>query len=196
MAGSTLLFAVTCMAQSGNCVIQSSAVGTVRVGMTVRQARQVLGGAKVTQAEDSDRISILVVTRDGKRAMDLYPDNDNPAKEQAVIELVRVYDPACATADGVHAGMLLSEVAQHFGRMKRLVKMESEPREYADFEKVPNWLEIQPGQGEAGIYPKGSRCTTQFHPDARVASLWVSKPLTNKLPEDPGFCETAIAQRR
>jgi hypothetical protein len=191
-----IVIATAALAQSDNCVIGSSIVGPVRIGMTVMQARQALRSTTIAPAEDSDRIAILVVTRDGKRIMDLYPDNDNPAKEQAVIELIRVYDPACSTADGVHAGMLLSEVQQRYGRVTRLVAPESEPREYAEFERLPNWIEVQPGQGDTGIYPKGKRCATQFKPTARVTSLWVSKPLTNKLPEDEGFCNSPATNQK
>ncbi|HYW45417.1 MAG TPA: hypothetical protein VE959_21320 [Bryobacteraceae bacterium] len=57
------------------------------------------------------------------------------------------------------------------------------------FEKQPSWLDIQVGNGEAGIYPPGKRCTTSYVPSAAVVSLWVSHPVANKLPEDEATCD-------
>jgi hypothetical protein len=177
-------------ARAETCTIRVNTVGAVHAGMTVRQAREVLAGTQFKQSEDIDKIAIFIVTRGATRLMDLYPYQEDGVKESSKIELVRVYDPACVTAEGVHAGMPLAEVQKRFGKLKRLTLNDGLPREIAEFEKVPSWLEIDAGDGSAGIYPKGMHCADRFKPSATVFSLWVSHPITEKFPEDPNFCGT------
>jgi len=181
-------------AQTPSCLIQSDSVGPIHGGMTVAQARQALRGATLKPAEDAERLPMFSVIRDGLHTMDLYFDIDDPVREHAKIELIRVFDAHCATRDGVHPGMPLSEVSQRYGRLKRVRITDIESREYAEFDRLPNWLEIQVGNGQAGIYPAGTRCTTNYTPSARIASLWVSRPITNKLPEDDSACQTRTAR--
>lgn len=182
------VFGAAVFAHTAACLIQSGSVGPIHVGMTVAQARQALRGATLKASEDAERLPILSVIQDGLHTMDLYYDVDEPAKERAKVELIRVFDGRCATRDGVHPGMPLPDVSQRYGHLKRLMTTDTESREYAEFEKTPNWLEIQVGNGQAGIYPDGKRCTSNYVPSARIASLWVSHPITNKLPEDPSTC--------
>ena len=190
-----LLLASTALAQNSGCVIQPNTVGPIHAGMTVAQARQTLHGATLKPSEDADRLPILTVTRDGLHTMDLYLDAGQGLKDSSKIELIRVFDGACATRDGVHPGMRLAEVAQHYGRLTRLKVTDTESREYAEFEKLPAWLRIQVGNGQAGIYPPDKRCTTNYAQSAHIASLWVSHPITNKIPEDESTCNVSLPRR-
>ena len=72
---------------------------------------------------------------------------------------------------------------------------DTESREYAEFERLPSWLGIQVGNGQTGIYPPGKRCTTNYAPSAHIASLWVSQPVINKLPEDESTCNVPLPRR-
>jgi hypothetical protein len=177
-------------AQSGGCLIDSQTVGAIRLGMTAAQVRQTLRSATLRPSQDGDGLPLLQVMRDRLHTMDLYVD----AKEHSKIDLIRVYDGACATRDGVHPGMPLAEVARRYGRLKRLMVTEIESREYADFEKLPPWLGIQVGNGQAGIYPPGKRCTTSYTSSAHIASLWVSHSVT-RLPEDDSACNVPLPRR-
>ncbi len=147
--------------------------------MTLNQATQVLHGATFQPAEDADHMPILTVMRDGTRVMDLFTDVDEPRKDRAKIELIRVYDSKCVTAEGVHPGMPLAEVEKRYGKLLRLERTDVDSREYAEFEKLPNWIDLQAGNGEAGVYPKNMRCASAYVPTAKVESLWVSHPRTN-----------------
>lgn len=182
-------------AQSGACLIQSESVGAIRVGMTVAQVRQTVRGATLRPSQDGDGLPLMQVIRDGLHTMDLYVDAEVGVKEHSKIELIRVFDGACATRDGVHPGMLLSEAGRRYGRLQRLQVTEIESREFAKFEKLPPWLEIQVGNGQAGIYPPGKRCTTNYASSAHIASLWVSRPVADRLPENEQACN-APQQRR
>jgi hypothetical protein len=190
-----MVLATAAGAQNNGCLIQPNAVGPIHAGMTVAQVRQVLRGATLKSTEDADRLPVLAVIRDGLHTMDLYVDVEEGMKERSKIELIRVFDGACATRDGVHPGMPLSEVTQRYGRLKRLMVTDTESREYAEFERLPPWLEIQVGNGQTGIYPPGKRCTSNYARSAHIASLWVSHPVTNKIPEDESKCNVPMPRR-
>jgi hypothetical protein len=171
------------------CLIKVNTVGALHAGMTIRQAREALPGATLKPAEDHDQLAIFVVTRAGKHVMDLYPDQDNRSK----LEMIRVFDPACATQEGVHPGMPLRDVEKQFGKLKRVAMYEGQPTERAEFSKTPGWLEIE--TRDAGIYPQGKRCTDRFKDSATIGSLWVAGPIENKIPEDPGFCSAPLDKK-
>jgi hypothetical protein len=136
----------------------------------------------------------MKVIRNGLHTMDLYVGSEAPLTERSKIDMIRVFDAACATRDGVHPGMPLADVAKRYGRLKRLMVTEIESREYADFERQPPWLLIQVGNGQAGVYPPGKRCTSNYASAAHIASLWVSH-LANRLPDDES-ARNVPAQKR
>lgn len=171
-----LSFLASCaLAQVHGCIIQQGAVGAVHEGMTVAQARRALHGATLKPSEDADRLPLLSVIRDGLHTMDLYVDPREGVKEGSRVERIRVFDGTCATRDGVHPGMPLAGVERRYGRLTSVRITDTESREYADFEKLPSWLEVQVGNGQVGIYPAGKRSTTNYVPSAHIASLWVGR---------------------
>jgi hypothetical protein len=164
--------------------------GPIRAGMTIRAARLALPGTVFKQTDEvGGSIAFFAVTRASKRIMDLYPNQEDGIKETSKVELIRVYDPACATVEGVHPGMPLIAVEGKFGNLKKLIIEQSEMREYAQFDKLPSWLEVQVGSGDAGIYDPGQLCTQRYKAAAAVESLWVSHPIKNKLLDDDQFCK-------
>jgi hypothetical protein len=182
-------------AQTPTCAIKVNTVGPIRAGMTIRAARLALPGTTFKQTgEIGGQVAFFAVTRGGAHVMDLYPSQEDGAKETSKVELIRVYDPTCATAEGVHPGMKLIEVEQKFGNLKKLIVEQSEKREYAQFEKAPNWLEIQTGFGDAGIYNPGELCSQGYKPEAKVESLWVSHPIEHRLLDDDAFCKAPDKQ--
>lgn len=183
-----IVLAAPAFAQHKGCLIQADAVGPVRGGMTVAQARAALHGAVLKPTEDADRLPMLTVVQQGLHTMDLYIDPRESVRDNAKISRIRVYDGACSTADGVRPGMGIGSVAQHYGRVTRVMEMDTESREFADFERQPTWMQIQVGNGQTGIYSPGKRCTTNYNSSAHIASLWVSRPAPNKTAEDEALC--------
>ena len=193
MLYTTLLALLASSVFAQTCLIKPNTVGAIHAGMTIRQARQALPGTAFKPSEDNDKLAIFVVTRAGKPVMDLYPDQEQRVTESSKIELIRVYDPACSTAEGVHPSMPLRDLEKYFGKLSRVAKYEGEPGERAEFSKLPSWLDIQ--STGAGVYPPGKRCTDRFKDSATIESLWVSHPIDNKIPEDPNFCTTPIEKK-
>jgi hypothetical protein len=175
------------------CLIQQDSVGAVRIGMTVAQVRQALRGVTLRASQDGDGAALLELIRDGVNTslrppeMDLYTDAETDINESSKIVLIRIFDTRCSTREGVHPGMRVGEAAKRFGRLKRILLTEIESREYAEFERMPDWLEIQVGDEQVGIYAPGKRCTTNFSPSARINSLWVQHAVI-RLPNDDSFC--------
>src|SRR5579864_7137781 len=168
--------------KTSGCAIKVNEVGPIRGGMTIRAARQALPGATFKLTEEiGGQISFFAVTRAGKKLFDIYPDQQDGIKETSKVETIRVYDAECKTADGLYPGMPLIGAETTVGPLKRLVIEQSEKREYAQFEKLPSWLEIQTGSGEAGLYEPGQHCTAAYKADARVESLWVSHPIEHNV---------------
>jgi hypothetical protein len=185
-----LAFAPALLAQTPACVIKVNTVGPIKAGMTIRAARLALPGSVWKQQDDpGGSTSYFAVMRGGKHFIDIYPNQEDGIKETSKVELMRVFDPACVTAEGVHAGMPLIEVEGKFGNLKKLILEPSEKREYAQFEKQPNWLEIQAGSGEAGMYNSSELCSHGYKPDAKVESVWVSHPIEHGVLDDDQFCK-------
>ena len=186
-----ILLALPVWAQTGSCLIKENAVGPIRAGMTIRAAKAALPGTVFKQANEvaGSSVAFFAVTRASKHIMDLYPDQEDGTKETSKIELIRVYDPECSTAEGVHPGLPLIAVEGKYGHLKKLIVEQSEKREYAQFESVPAWLEIQAGSGDAGLYQAGELCTAAYKVAAQVESLWVSHANKNKLLDDDQFCK-------
>jgi len=177
-------------AKPGACVIKVNEVGPIKAGISIRAARQALPGTVFKQTEEvGGQVSFFSVSRAGKKIMDLYPDQEDGIKETSKIETIRVYDPECKTADGLYPGMPLIGVEVALGTLKKLIVVPSEKREYAQFEKQPNWLEIQVGSGGAGLYEPGELCTRRYKADARVESFWVSHPLENNILAGDDYCK-------
>jgi hypothetical protein len=144
--------------------------------MTIAKARLALPGTSFQRIEDADHMTVLKVFRNGVHIMDIYPNDEGNFTERATIDLIHVYDPACATAEGVHPGLPLAEVEKRFGKLLRLERIEIDSREYAEFEKQPNYMDVQAGFGDAGRYAQGKRCAYQYAAGAKVESLWVTYP--------------------
>jgi hypothetical protein len=185
--------AASAWAQTAACVVRENAAGPIKAGMTIKAARLALPGTVFKQTDEvgGGSVAFFAVSRASKRIMDLYPDQEDGIKETSKIELIRVYDPECSTAEGVHPGLPLIAVEGKYGNLKKLILEQSEKREYAQFDKLPSWLEIQAGGGDAGIYRAGEFCTTQYKAAAIVESLWVSHSAKNKLLDDDQFCKAA-----
>src|SRR5947207_2655619 len=92
-------------AQNGGCLIQADSVGPVHNGMTVAQVRQTLRGVTLRASQDGDGLPLMQVIRNGLHTMDLYVGSDGPLTERSKIDMIRVFDAACATREGVHPGM-------------------------------------------------------------------------------------------
>jgi hypothetical protein len=105
-------------------LITSNSVGPVRLGMTLAQARQVIGQKRIEMGTgECGDYGPCVTVFDGKyRAMYLYfvdkrqNDKQPPVNESSIIFSIAVHSPEYKTLEGIRKGMLVSKVQKLIGK--------------------------------------------------------------------------------
>ena len=155
--------------------ISASAMGRIRLEMTLDQARRLLPAAKFKRVSDGDGAALVEVTVKPDVSMILWADEDDPDTPIAWskrIKTIETFSPAFHSVEGVHPGSLVTQVEKLFGKTKEITKSEIESREYIVFEKQPAYLTFR--LDYTGIFATGSRKTTKFSPGAKIYSIAVS----------------------
>lgn len=160
-------------------LIQSGAVGFLKLGMTVAAARKVLKGFTLKRGSDGDGVALIVVSKGRTTVLTIYAGEENPESrinERAKIEQIEVWSEGYHTAAGVRPKMEISEVEKKYGKLKEIVTSEIESREYATFAKQPKGLSfrVEGSENTAGDYKEGKRETTKYTPKARLVSIIVN----------------------
>lgn len=176
-----------CASPAQDRLITARSVGAVRLGMTVSAAKKALTGYKLERTRDGEGLALIAVTHGKTTIMVLFAGEDDagaPINPKAHIEDIQVLDSGYSTNDGVHPGMLLSDVEKRYGKLKELLISEIEQREFATFSKQPVEMifRVHGTTGAAGKYtdedlrrgpPMKSR---KYMPSARILSINISKP--------------------
>lgn len=156
-------------------LVSTSAIGGIRLAMTLDEARRALPAAKFERTSDGDGAVLVEVGLAPDASVILYAEEDDPAAPidwSKRIKAIETFSPAFHTAEGVHPGSLVMEVERVFGKVKEIAKSEIESREFIVFEKQPAGLTFR--LDYTGIFSANSRNTTQFHSGARIHSIAVS----------------------
>ncbi len=168
-----------------NYLITSDSVGGIRLGMTIREARNLLKGTELIRGED-EGMDIIEVMLGNKALMYFFaekgnPNYDAPIDENTKITRITVIDSRYATAAGIHTGMKITEVEREYGLLKEIVLYELDESEHAAFSNQPGNFDFtvaQPGayrEGvRAGIYRRDDYTTTSYNPNAIVSAITVS----------------------
>ena len=157
-------------------LITHAAVGPVRVGMTIAQARTALHGLEVARGASGDGAVIYAVRHGTQTLMVLFPlpkQAWDPINERTRIHGIEVFDPTYATGARVHPGMRLQDVELIYGKLIKLQRSEIESQEFASFPKLPTGMVIRVPSG-TGTYAAGESTTTRYTPPARVLSIGVA----------------------
>jgi len=146
------------------------------LGMTVRDAVQVLPSATFTRSSDGEGIALISVQRNQEELMTLHAgewDPDAPIDINKKIELISVRSARFITEDGVRVGMELTKAPRRYGTLQEIMMSEIESREYARFTNQPSGLQFQVfGDGDtAGSYPAGNNLTANANPGAWLTSI-------------------------
>jgi hypothetical protein len=159
-----------------SCVIDSTSISAIRLGMSLGDARDANGGERLERTSDGDGAALVAVKMDTADLVILHADEDNPqapidwTKE---ISFIETFHPSCTTATGVRPGVLVTDVRNVFGPVVRIIESEIESRQYITFERQPAWLTLR--LDYTGIFPAGSRVTTTFRPEARILSVSIRR---------------------
>jgi hypothetical protein len=160
---------------SAMCVVVDSAVGPVRLGMSLGEARNAFPAAAFERTSDGDGLALVAVKLSGADLMILHANQDDaeaPIDWSKRVAVIETFSPSCHTTDGIHPGSPIVDVEPILGKTRRIFRSEIESREYIEFERQPEWLIVR--LDYTGIFPDGSRETTLFAPGAKVFSLSVT----------------------
>lgn len=161
--------------QDENCLISAKGIGPVKLGMTLRQARQAFPQARFTRATDGDGVALVGVSVGKKDWMVIYAGEDDPAAAidwSKKVWNIESFHPGCKMANGVGPGMPITTAEKQLGRVREITLSEIESREYVDFEKQPKNFSFR--LDYTGVFPKGSRITRKFQPDAKILSIGIA----------------------
>ncbi len=153
-----LFVVTTALGQGGSeYLITKDSVGGIRLGMTIRQAKNVYQDAEFNNTGEDGQIN---VSRSGKLVMMVTPEttdaNFNPIEvtSNSKIITIKVIDPRYKTAAGVYAGMTIVAAEKVMGKIGRMTLAYGET-EYADFTKQPAGVRFEYkgiNSSKAGIY--------------------------------------------
>ena len=161
-------------------VVSKSGMGSIRLQMTLDEARRALTVAKFERTSDGDGAALVEVTLAPDESMILWADEDDsgdPIDWSKRIKTIETFSQAFHTVEGVHPGSRVTDVEMVFGKTREIEKSEIESRQYVTFEKQPSYLTLR--LDYTGIFSAGSRQTTKFEPDAKILSIAVSMSSTN-----------------
>ena len=156
-------------------LITASAMGRVRLKMTLDEARRALPAASFARTSDGDGAALVEVTFGKDDALTVWADEDDPAAPidwSRPIVTIETFSARFHTREGVHPGSLVSEVVRLFGPVREIVKSEIESRQYIVFARQPKALTFR--LDYTGIFESGTRRTTRFAPNAKIHSIAIS----------------------
>ncbi len=177
-----LISGVAAFGQSGSdLLITARSAGSIRLGMTVNEAKAAMPSAEFNSDLDTGKIK---VDQPGSTIMSLTVETYNadgsemPITSNSKIIIIEVLDPRYKTGDGAHVGMKLPDAEMLFGKLKEMVMSYGET-ESGEFTRQPPGISFEfQGSGDvsAGIYdgkyadPR-EKITTKYSRVARISLI-------------------------
>ncbi|MGH9946613.1 MAG: hypothetical protein ACRD6X_05375, partial [Pyrinomonadaceae bacterium] len=190
IAAISLLFFAAANAQTPNLITGNSA-GKVKIGMTVAQVRKAVAPMRLSRTSDGEGVALIALKNGKNMVMTLYAGEENreaKINEKAKVEQIWVWSKSYKTANGVRAGMLVSQAEKILGPLKEIVRSEIESREFAEFTDQPAGIDLRLNSGD-GDFPVGSNRTTKYAPAARIFSINV---LGSRVKKDDGITFSSV----
>ena len=162
------------LAAEPSCLVADSAIGPIRLGMTLADAKRAMPSATVERGFDGDGVASVGVMVDSSAIVSLVADGDDAdtiAWDRRITWL-ETFSPVCSTKDGVHPGSRVVDVEKTLGKVTKITLSEIESREYITFERQPAGLTFR--LDYTGIFPDGTRETVAFQPDGKIFSIAVT----------------------
>lgn len=156
-------------------LITASAMGHIRLGMTLNEARRALPAASFSRTSDGDGAALVEIIFGKDNSLSVWADEDDPATPidwYKRIVTIEAFSAAFHTREGIHPGSLVTQVARSFGPVREIVKSEIEDREFVTFARQPRWLTFR--LDYTGVFSPGSRETIHFAPGAKIWSISIS----------------------
>jgi phosphatidylglycerophosphatase A len=162
-------------APAPECLISSAGIGPLALGMRLDRASQAMPRARFTRTSDGEGVALVDVAVDGISLAALYAGEEDPEKPVDMsqpIEFLETFTPACATAEGIHAGSTVDAAVAAYGPIRNITRSEIESREFVEFERQPAGLQFRIDY--SGEFADGESETLRHAPGAKILSISVS----------------------
>lgn len=157
-------------------LITDSAIGGIRIGMTLDSIRRGFPDAKFERTEDGDGAQFVAVTLGTDATVITWLDESDPVGPidfSRTVKQLETFDSTFVTPEGTRVGSRVADVEQVYGKTVEIVLSEIESRQFIRFERQPSHLTFR--LDYSGEFPEGARRTTRYAPDARIFSIAVSR---------------------
>jgi len=176
---SAVLFFAQDGVSQGNALITESGAGTLKIGMSVRDAKRALPDHEFSRTSDGEGLALIRVAKGGKDIFFLFAgeeDPDRPIDQSAEIEMISVTGGPYRTSEGLRPGMKLADAEKLVGKVTEIFLSEIEAREFVKFARSDKWnIRVASENGMAGVYAAGSNTTTKYASDAYIYDIAVFK---------------------
>jgi ketosteroid isomerase-like protein len=182
--------------QSDEHLITSAAMGKVRLGMRLDEARRAEPAARFERASDGDGAALVTVVFGAGDELVLWADEDDPDRPidwSRPIVTITTFSTTFHTRDGIHPGSLVADVVSTLGPVIEIAVSEIESREFVTFERQPAWLTFR--LNHTGRFVAGAPRTRQFEPGARILGVEISSRFRENLPSDADRAELGRLER-
>jgi hypothetical protein len=155
-------------------LISESGIGPVRLGVSLDSARSMHPGLVFSRTSDGEGVALVQVVS-GPDTLIAYlgeEDPSAPVNSSKVVRSVETFSPNFLTEQGIHAGSLVTDAENAYGKTKEISRSEIESREFITFADQPAKLDFRLDSG-AGVFEPDSTMTTRTVPGARIFSISV-----------------------
>lgn len=169
--------------------ITGNSAGSVRIGMTVTEARRAMPRYTFRRTSDGEGIALIEIRMGNQTHMTLYAgefDPGQPIDNTAKIEFIEVWNRSYRTAAGVYPQMLVRNVESRYGKLTSIMTSEIESREYGRFTNQPGNIDLrlEARNSRAGVYAQGETTTTRYSRTAYIRSIIVIGGTTTPVNND------------
>ena len=165
------------VASAEECLVRTTGVGRVALGMTIAEAMAMYPAAKFVRTSDGDGIALVAMRVENEELMQLFANEQNPdtpIDPARKIVFIETFNPRCRTRDGLYPGLAVASAEQVAGKTVRITRSEIESREYIQFANHPQGITLRIDY--SGIFAPGTSATTQYQKGAKLFSLAISLP--------------------
>ncbi|TAD77850.1 MAG: hypothetical protein EA001_09065 [Oscillatoriales cyanobacterium] len=166
-------------------LIAANGIGPVRLGMTLAQAKRVMGANVRWENTPNFMVDFGAIAVKSGSTVLFYVvyEADRPLRDRDSISILMTQNPAYKTGEGVGPSTSIARVASIYGPATLSFNWDDEGREYVRFANQPSSMLFRT-QGRPndfdGRYPATQgdafHSTTTYRPTAAISAVWVSAP--------------------
>ncbi len=160
---------------SANYLITPVAMGPLRLGMTLGEARIAIPSASFYRTSDGDGVALVTIALGGGAEVVAWAGedaSDAPIEWSNPIERIETFDSTFRTSGGVRVGLLVDGAASILGPLVEIVLTEIESRQFIRFANQSDGMTLR--LDYSGIFAPGENRTMRYESTAKIFSIAIS----------------------